>query len=111
RPLEDPILPGREAREDLALERLRPAEPERGFHAGQRVRREGRALFDREPYFVIPVDVVGREGDKSSVGRLLCSEILADSPLEIVRTSGLAEEATRESRQPVDHRVRTEIHS
>src|SRR5262249_53609579 len=37
RALEDPVLPRREAAEDLALERLRPSETQRGFHARQGV--------------------------------------------------------------------------
>src|SRR5581483_6674732 len=56
-PLEDPVLPRGEAREDLALERLRPAEAQRGLHAGQGVRRERGALLDRDAHLVLPVDV------------------------------------------------------
>ena len=37
RSLEDPILPCRQPREDLALERFRAGEPERGLHARERV--------------------------------------------------------------------------
>src|SRR6478672_5860896 len=37
RALEDPVLPRREATEDLRFHRLRTGEAERGFHSGHRV--------------------------------------------------------------------------
>src|SRR4026209_2584595 len=40
RPLEDPVLPGRQPAEDLGLHRLGSGEAEIGFEAGHRVRRE-----------------------------------------------------------------------
>src|SRR5262245_25919663 len=42
--LEDPVLPGGEAAEDLGLDGLRAGEPQVGLHAGEAVGREGRPL-------------------------------------------------------------------
>ena len=61
RPLEDPVLPGRQAAEDLRLHRLGPDEAQVGLHAGQRVGRQRRAALDRQPHLVVPVELVGRE--------------------------------------------------
>src|SRR5215467_2101156 len=58
---EDPVLPGRQAAEDLGLERLGADEAQRLLHAGQRVRRQRRALLDRDAELVLEVDVVGRD--------------------------------------------------
>src|SRR5471030_2188882 len=63
--LEDPILPGRDAGEDLGLHSLGAGEAQVGFHADKSVGREARALLDREPYLVLPVDIVGGEGDEA----------------------------------------------
>src|SRR3954447_9557703 len=56
--VEDPVLPGGQAAEDLRLERLRPGEPVVGFQAGERVGAEGRPLLDGEADLLRPVDVV-----------------------------------------------------
>src|SRR5947208_7362007 len=53
RPLEDPVLPGREPSEDLRLHRLGPGEPQVRLEPGHRVGREGGALFDRQPHLVL----------------------------------------------------------
>src|SRR5687768_4862244 len=46
RSLEDPVLPRRQAREDLRFHRLWSGEAERGLHAGHGVRRHGCALLE-----------------------------------------------------------------
>src|SRR5579883_3614081 len=69
-PLEYPVLPGREAGEDLGLHRLGAGEAQVRLHADQPVGREAGALLDREAHLVLPVDVVGGEGDQAElVGR------------------------------------------
>src|SRR6266702_3732426 len=60
-PLEYPVLPGRQPSEDLRLRSFRAGEPEVGFHAGQRVRREAGPLLDHQPDLVGPVEVVGED--------------------------------------------------
>src|SRR4030095_11637910 len=57
RSLENPVLPGREPAEYLGLERLGAGEAQARLHARQRVGREARALLDREPDLVLPVEV------------------------------------------------------
>src|SRR5258707_14973512 len=80
--LEDPVLPGREAREDLGLHRLGAGEAQVGFHADQPVGREAGALLDRETDLVLPVDVVGREGDEAELVGGLGVDRLAETVLE-----------------------------
>src|SRR6266849_7905103 len=56
RALEDPVLPGGEAGEDLRLHGLRPAEAQIGFEPGQSVGRETCALLQEQADLVLPVD-------------------------------------------------------
>ena len=58
----DPVLPGAEAAEDLGLDRLGANPAQRRFHAGQRIRRERRALLDRDAQLVFEIDIIG--GDR-----------------------------------------------
>src|SRR5882762_9627899 len=63
--LEDPVLPGGEPGKDFRFHRLRPAEAQIRFQAGEAVGGEARALFKEDADFVLPVDVVEREGDET----------------------------------------------
>src|ERR1039458_9585001 len=63
--LEDPVLPRRQAREDLRFHGLGPDEAQIGFHAGEAVGRETGALLEEHPDLVIPVDIVERKGDEA----------------------------------------------
>src|SRR2546427_12321505 len=101
RALEDPVLPRRQPAEDLALERLRTAEPERRLQAGERVGREGRALLERDPHFVVPVDLVGREGHEARLGGRRGVQVLADTGAELLSPAGVREVPAREARQAV----------
>src|SRR6186997_3313890 len=47
-PLEDPVLPGRQAGKDFRLHGLRPGEAQVGLHADQAVGREAGAFLDAE---------------------------------------------------------------
>src|SRR3954463_16061262 len=69
--LEDPVLPGGEPGKDFRFHRLRPAEAEVRFQAGQPVGREARALFEEDADLILPVDVVEREGDETELSRAL----------------------------------------
>ena len=47
----------------------------------------------RDAHLVVPVDVVGREGDEPGLRRGSRVEVLADPPLEVVDAPRLAQEA------------------
>src|SRR5258706_8463355 len=107
--LEDPVLPGGEAAEDLRLERLRAAEAEAGLHARHGIGRHAGALFERDPHFVFPIDIVGRERDEAGFHGVL----RADGPLHFEHARHalrLAEEARLKAREAVRHRERAGVH-
>ena len=67
--LEDPVLPGGQAGEDLAS----PSSPDRrsgrlASIAGERVGREAVALLEHQAHLVVPVEVVGRERHEPASG-------------------------------------------
>src|SRR5215831_21141092 len=64
-PLENPVLPGGQARKNFRFHGLRSGEAQIRFHAGEAVARKARALLKEHPDLVVPVDVVEREGDES----------------------------------------------
>src|SRR5260221_12746755 len=70
RPLEDPVLPRRQASEDLRLHRLGPGESQVRFEARHGIGRKRCACFDGEPHLVVPVDLVRRERDEAGLFRL-----------------------------------------
>src|SRR6185295_15340624 len=76
--LEDPVLPGGQAREDFRFHCLRPTETEVCFETGEAVGREACALLKEDADFVLPVDVVERECDEAEFGRAFRIELLAD---------------------------------
>src|SRR5579872_1358848 len=63
--LEDPVLPGGEAREDFRFHGLRPDEAQIRFHAGESIWRKAGALLEEHAHFVVPVDVVERKRHKA----------------------------------------------
>src|SRR6187401_1479949 len=65
RALKDPVLPRRQAREDFRFHGFRTDEAQIRFHARKAVGREGGALLEEHPGFVVPVDIVEREGDEA----------------------------------------------
>src|SRR5215203_1952896 len=86
--LEDPVLPGAEAAENLGLHRLRPGEAQICFHAGQRVRRETRALLEHDPQLVVPVIGFDDCRDEAELVCLLGLQRRADlgfQPLHLLR--------------------------
>src|SRR5262249_2187663 len=99
--LEDPVLPGRETAEDLALERLRPPKAARGPHARQGIGREGPRRLDADGALALPVDVGGGEGDEPHLPRLSRLEILAETLLEREGTIRIIEEAAGQPRESV----------
>src|SRR6202023_1096138 len=83
--LEDPVLPRREAREDLRFHGLRSDEAQIGFHAGETVGREAGALLEEPPDLVIPVDIVECEGDEPKLLGLFGIERRADLGLRALQ--------------------------
>src|SRR5216683_8454945 len=71
---EDPVLPSGEAAEDPCFHGLGDTEAEVRFQAGQRVRRQTRALLEGYADFLGPVEVVGRGGDQAELERLTGGE-------------------------------------
>src|SRR5690606_6807084 len=105
RALEDPVLPGAQAGEDLRVGVLGAGEAEGGLHAGQRVRREAHALLNRDADVVVPVDLVGCDGDEAELVRLLRRDgaaLAREHALDVLR---VAEEAGLEPARAVGHRV------
>src|SRR5690242_21061848 len=78
RPLEDPVLPGGEARKNLRFHRLRPGEAQVRLQAGEGIGGKARALLEEDADLVLPVDVVEREGDEAELFRFFRIERLAD---------------------------------
>src|ERR1035438_3416379 len=71
RPDEYPVLPRGEAAKHLGLRGFRAGEAQAGFHAGERVGRQRRTLFDGHADFVFPVEIVRRQGNKTEFKSLL----------------------------------------
>ena len=109
-PVEDPVLPGGQPAEDLGLHRLRAGEAVVRLQAGQRVRAEAGALLERDAHLLVPVDVVGGEGDQAELGRVLGVQRLARPLLDRGERVLVAEEAGLQPGQPVAHRQRAEVH-
>jgi hypothetical protein len=91
RSLEDPVLPGGQPREDLRFHRLGAAEAQVGFKPSQSIGREARALLEENADFVLPVDVVEREGHQAEFLRRLCVERLADLRLGAIEVGRIGE--------------------
>src|SRR5205814_811852 len=79
RPGENPVLPGAESAEDARLHAFPAREAEIRFHTGERIGREARALLDRDAHFIVPIEIVGREGDQAEFGSEFRVELLADA--------------------------------
>src|SRR6186997_1868637 len=81
RPLEDPVLPCGQPCEYFRFHRLRSAEAQVRFEAGEPVRREARALFEEDADLVVPIDVVESEGDEAELFGGFCIQHFADARL------------------------------
>src|SRR4051812_15024425 len=96
--LEDPILPGGQAREDFRFHGLGTPEAQIRFEPGEAVGREARALLQEHTDLVFPVDIVECEGDEAEILRGLGVEHLAGRGFRLVDVSGIREEAAGEAR-------------
>src|SRR5712691_1697679 len=65
RAAEDPVLPGAEPAEDSCLHAFLAREAQVRLQAGERVRRKARAFLERDAHFVVPVEIVRRDGHQS----------------------------------------------
>src|SRR4029077_1738399 len=90
--LEDPVLPGGQAREDFRFHGLGTAEAQIGFEPGEAVSRKARALLQEHADLVLPVDIVECEGDESEILCCLGFEHLADRGCRFVDVGGIREE-------------------
>src|SRR4051812_38178758 len=107
--LEDPVLPGGQAREDFRFHGLGTAEAEIGFEPREAVSRKARALLQEHADLVLPVDIVECEGDEAEILRGPGVEHLADRGFRLVDVGGIREETAGEARQPVAHGKDAEI--
>src|SRR5262245_42900709 len=108
RALEDPVLPGGEAREDFRFHRLRPAEAQIGLEAGEAVGREARALLQEHAHLVLPVDVVAGKRNEPHLLRGLGIERTPDLGLRDFDQRRIGKKAARKPRQGVRHRIGAE---
>src|SRR5471032_3587249 len=78
RPVEDPVLPGRQTPEDARLHRLNAVEAQVGLKARERIRRHGRAFFNSNADLVGPINVIRRRVNQSEPLRLDRLDSLSD---------------------------------
>src|SRR5919202_2288570 len=109
RALEDPVLPGRQAAEDLGLHGLGAGEAQIGLHGRQGVGREARALFEHDADLVVPIHVVEREGHEPAGLGLLAFEWGPDPAARRREALWLAQEPGLEPAEAVAHRIGAEI--
>src|SRR6516165_2258352 len=107
--LKDPVLPGAQPAEDLGFHGLWAGKAQVCLHAGQAVRREARALLEKDAHFVMPIDVIEGGGDEPELFTGVGGERLEALALQRIEASRLAEEARRQSREAVAHGVGAEI--
>src|SRR3954467_11001534 len=96
--LEDPVLPGGQAREDFRFHGLGTAEAQIGFEPGEAIGREARALLQEHADLVFPAAIGGGEGGEAGILRGLGVEHLADRGLRLVDVGGIREKAAGEPR-------------
>ncbi len=103
-PLEDPVLPRGEPAEDASGHRFRAGEAQAGFHPGQRVGAQARALLERDADFVLPVDLIRRRGDQAELSGTPGIQHLVSR-----NRRHLAAEMRLDAGQAVGHRVSAEV--
>src|SRR5260221_13673455 len=83
RALENPVLPGGEAREDFRFHRFGADEAQIGFEPGERIGRKARPLLPKHANLILPVDALSREGDYTQAIRRLRIKPLPVNPLDL----------------------------
>src|SRR5262245_11823010 len=76
---EDPVLPCRQATEDARGHGLARSPAQARFHSGQCIRRETRALLQRNTDFAVPVECIGRRGDEAQGAGISGTQCTANS--------------------------------
>src|SRR6202008_140542 len=109
RALKNPVLPRGQPREDFRFHRFRSGKAQIRFQAGERVRREARALLKEHAHFVVPIDVVERESHKPEPLRRRSIDHLAAFGFDAIDIVGRCQKTAGETRQPVRHWIGTEI--
>src|SRR5207248_10767096 len=94
--LEDPVLPCGETREDFRFHGLRPAKPEIGLETSEPVRRNARALLQKNAQLVIPIDLVERKAYEAERLGSLTVEHLAALGLGSVEVGRIGKKAARQ---------------
>src|SRR5712691_6321103 len=107
--LEDPVLPSGEPAEDLRLHGFWPGEAQVGFHAGQRVGREARALLQHDSELVVPVVGLDRAGDEAERVGFVRLERRADLGMEALDARRIAEKARLKPCEAVAHGIEAEV--
>ena len=106
--LENPVLPRGQTPVDFRVHRFGAGEAQAGFHPRQRIGRERRALLDGDAHLVGPIQIVGREGDKTR-----CFSRVGVEPAFVrehfVHSFRLGEEARLQAHQAVAHRQRARV--
>src|SRR5262249_54040895 len=107
--LEDPVLPRRQAAEDLGLHCLRPGEPQIRFHAGYRVGRKARALLEHHAHFVIPIEIFVGGGDETQLRGFLALDAKTDFALQSLDRLRFAQKTRLQARETITHPIKPEI--
>ena len=100
--LENPVLPRGQPGKYFRFHRFRSGEAQIGFEAGETVRRKARALFEEDAHFVVPIDVVEREGDEAELLGAPASSLLPLSALAASRSAGSARKRDASRVSPFD---------
>src|SRR6266700_2880365 len=66
-------------------------------------------LLDRDAHLLVPIEIVGREGDQAQFGGGLGAELLADARACRVDRFRFAAEMRTDTRLLADHRIGSEI--
>src|SRR5579885_1294341 len=103
--LEDPVLPGAQAAENLGLQRLGPGKAQIRLHPRQRVGREARALLKQHAQLVVPVEILVGRGDEAERLRGFARDRLAHLALERRDRLRLAKKPRLQTREAVAHGI------
>src|SRR5258708_20111574 len=100
RALENPVLPGGEAREDFRFHRFGAAEAQIGFEPGERIGRKARPLLQKHADLILPADVIEREGDETQAFRRLGTDPPSHGPLGLLSRAAIGKTAAPYPPQP-----------
>src|ERR1700688_2525266 len=93
RSYENPVLPRGQTAENPGLRGLAPAEAQIRFHARERIGRQAGPLFEYDPYFVAPIDIIQCGRHQTESERLPWSERLTQRSADLFDGGRLSIEA------------------